>query len=318
MTTLPRLSEHCPRPGRGGSRSRPSEPAREVRDGRRLPRGVGGAAQERAVRRCRPVAVAQADRLRAAARTPTVAPDAWLLKGGFALELRLGGRARTTKDIDIDWIVGEGQATELLLDAAALELDDMFSFDIQRAAVDHELAGGGQRWMVRAEAGRPRLRACRHRRRLRQAACRGAGGALQASRLLEFAEIPSIAVPALAVEQHLAEKLHAYSRTYASDQPSSRVKDLVDVVVIAHTTAVDGKRLRQAMTAIFERRATHEPPKALASPPRDWVRPWATLVKHLPAEPDLASGFSVAAAFWNPMLSSEDGLVRWDPERLTW
>jgi predicted nucleotidyltransferase component of viral defense system len=251
------------------------------------------------------------------ARLKVVAPDGWLLKGGFALELRLGGRARTTKDIDIDWIVGEGEATELLLDAAALELDDMFSFDVQRAAVDHELAGGGQRWMVRAElAGRDFERVVIDV---------GFGMppvvepvVLEASRLLEFAEIPSIAVPALAVEQHLAEKLHAYSRTYSGDRPSSRVKDLVDIVVIAHTTTVDGERLRQAVTAIFERRATHEPPAALPSPPRDWARPWATLVKHLPAEPDLASGFSVAAAFWNPMLASPDGSVRWDPERLAW
>jgi hypothetical protein len=251
------------------------------------------------------------------ARLQVVAPDGWLLKGGFALELRLGGRARTTKDVDIDWVVGEEEATELLLDAAVLELDDMFSFDIQRAGVDQELAGGGQRWMVRAElAGRDFERVVIDV---------GFGKppvvepvVLEASRLLEFAEIPSLAVPALAVEQHLAEKLHAYSRTYASDQPSSRVKDLVDIVVIARTTVVDGKRLRQAVTAIFGRRATHEVPKALASPPRDWVRPWTTLVKHLPAEAELASGFAVAATFWNPVLANQDGLVRWDPESLAW
>jgi hypothetical protein len=41
-------------------------------------------------------------------------------------------------------------------------------------------------------------------------------------------------------------------------------------------------------------------------------------VKHLPAAADLASGFAVAAAFWNPVLASEDGLVRWDPELLAW
>jgi Nucleotidyl transferase AbiEii toxin, Type IV TA system len=79
------------------------------------------------------------------ARLQVVAPDSWLLKGGFALELRLGGRARTTKDVDIDWTVGEGEATELLLDAAALDMEDMFSFDVRRAAIDDELAGGGQR-----------------------------------------------------------------------------------------------------------------------------------------------------------------------------
>ena len=28
-------------------------------------------------------------------------PDAWVLKGGLALQLRLGNQARTTKDIDV-------------------------------------------------------------------------------------------------------------------------------------------------------------------------------------------------------------------------
>ena len=48
------------------------------------------------------------------ARLHAVAPDVWVLKGGFALELRLGARARTTKDIDVDWAIGEDEAIELL------------------------------------------------------------------------------------------------------------------------------------------------------------------------------------------------------------
>jgi hypothetical protein len=251
------------------------------------------------------------------ARLQVVAPDGWLLKGGFALELRLGGRARTTKDVDIDWTVGEGEATELLLDAASLEMDDMFSFDVRRAAIDDDLAEGGQRWTVRAElAGRDFERV---------AIDVGFGKppvvepvTLTASRLLEFAEIPAIAVPALAVEQHLAEKLHAYSRTYAGGQASSRVKDLVDIVVIARTTTVDGDRLGEAVAAIFERRDTHEPPPALAPPSRGWARPWTTLVEHLPADADLDSGFSVAAAIWEPVLAGGVDPGKWDPELLVW
>lgn len=37
------------------------------------------------------------------ARLSTVAPGKWLLKGGFALDLRLTVPARTTKDVDIEW-----------------------------------------------------------------------------------------------------------------------------------------------------------------------------------------------------------------------
>jgi hypothetical protein len=35
------------------------------------------------------------------ARLATKEPEAWIVKGGFALQLRLGERARTTKDIDV-------------------------------------------------------------------------------------------------------------------------------------------------------------------------------------------------------------------------
>jgi len=35
------------------------------------------------------------------ARLAKKEPEAWIVKGGFALQLRLGTRARTTKDIDV-------------------------------------------------------------------------------------------------------------------------------------------------------------------------------------------------------------------------
>jgi len=58
------------------------------------------------------------------ARLQQVAPDAWLLKSGFALELRIADRARFTKDIDIDWTLGEAAATTALIDAARLDPGD--------------------------------------------------------------------------------------------------------------------------------------------------------------------------------------------------
>lgn len=36
------------------------------------------------------------------ARPLYVAPDRWIIKGGFALDLRLGDRARTTRDLDLN------------------------------------------------------------------------------------------------------------------------------------------------------------------------------------------------------------------------
>jgi hypothetical protein len=45
------------------------------------------------------------------ARLATSASSGWVLKGAFALELRLGLRARTTKDIDLGRADGEAAAT---------------------------------------------------------------------------------------------------------------------------------------------------------------------------------------------------------------
>jgi len=38
------------------------------------------------------------------ARLMRLQPDRWILKGGFAIQLRLVDKARTTKDIDITFI----------------------------------------------------------------------------------------------------------------------------------------------------------------------------------------------------------------------
>ena len=246
-----------------------------------------------------------------------MAPDGWYLKGGFALELRLGGKARSTKDVDIDWTVGLEQAIGLLLDATAHDSDDPFKFTVQRVSAEPIDADGGERWTARADlAGREFERV---------ALDIGFGkppvvtpDSLASSSLLDFAGIAAVTVPALAIEQHLAEKLHAYTRTYAGDRRSSRVKDLVDIAVIAHTTTVDGDRLRVATTSIFDRRATHDLTPKLPTPPPDWARPWATLTEHLPAEADLASGFRAAAAFWDPQLAGETAAMVWDPSAASW
>jgi hypothetical protein len=57
-------------------------------------------------------------------------PDHWVVKGGFALQLRLGDRARTTKDIDL---LATREVQEIyphLRDAGALDHGDWFSFEV--------------------------------------------------------------------------------------------------------------------------------------------------------------------------------------------
>ncbi len=64
------------------------------------------------------------------ARLLVAAPDRWVLKGGFALDLRLGARARPTRDLDLARGDAVEQVTADLLTAQAMDIEDHFVFAV--------------------------------------------------------------------------------------------------------------------------------------------------------------------------------------------
>jgi predicted nucleotidyltransferase component of viral defense system len=251
------------------------------------------------------------------ARLSAQAAGEWVLKGGLALELRLDELSRSTKDIDVDWNLSEDDATERLLDAADLDIGDMFEFRLQRADPDEDLDGDGQRWSATA------LLDGREFERILIDVTFAAAPIFEPDTvmsfgLLAFAGLDQIQVRTLAIEQHLAEKVHAYTRTYAGEQPSSRVKDLIDIDVIAATTPVDSDRLRTALNAIFTERATHAPPSKLPPPPQNWARTWSKLATNLPVAPTLSEGHQTAAIFLDPILAGTTTHHEWEPVTGRW
>lgn len=247
------------------------------------------------------------------ARLVTRAPGDWVLKGGFALELRLGDVARATKDADFEWRLDDHDATDLLLDAAALDLGDRFTFALERTTEATDLPGGGQRW---------RLVAYLARRTFERAVIDIAFNAapvqtpdqVVTSDLLSFAGITAVQVPTVGIEQHLAEKLHAYTRVYSHGRTNTRVKDLVDIAVIANTSTINASQLNEAIRTIFDRRGEQSPPHSVPPPPSTWARPWNRLVRDLPASEDMAAGHAIATTLFNPVLAETrtDGL--WQPD----
>jgi hypothetical protein len=90
------------------------------------------------------------------ARLNEVAPEEWILKGGFALDLRLADRARATRDVDLDWQTDAEQLSEKLIEAAEVSGDDFFTFQIERTGMPPERLGGSHRFRVTSRlAGRP-------------------------------------------------------------------------------------------------------------------------------------------------------------------
>jgi hypothetical protein len=125
-----------------------------------------------------------------------------------------------------------------------------------------------------------------------------------------------LVVPGLPLEQRVAEKVHAYTRKYSGGRPSSRVKDLVDLLTISSSARVDGTRLQAALEATFEARATHPPPESLPPPPGAWAAPYRRLAEELGRDGSLADGYRDVAGFLDPILAAGSGA--WDPRRGCW
>jgi hypothetical protein len=77
---------------------------------------------------------------------------------------------------------------------------------------------------------------------------------LRAPDLLSFAGIARAEVPVLPLEQQVAEKVHTYTRRYGRGQPSTRVKDLVELVLVKRSMTLEAARLREALEVTVDRR----------------------------------------------------------------
>lgn len=216
-------------------------------------------------------------------------PAGFVLKGGFCLEVRLPGSARSTRDVDF---VGRLALTtdpedvrdeldELLDDAG---IDDGFTFAVGAAV---RLRGDN----VEANAWRVAVLASLDGTRFEQVKLDLVGQLLEIAGATEQLIVPSpvaipgaelVSVDAVDVHQHAAEKFHAYARLYAQDRPSSRVKDLVDLVLLTEAGLLtDPARLKQRLDVVYRERDAVMPVAALPQPPADWQRPYEAFAHEL-------------------------------------
>jgi hypothetical protein len=232
----------------------------------------------------------------------------WVLKGGYALELRFKA-ARSTVDIDLTVqrvaAVASGDQNqivrEMLQTAADISLGDWFEFAVGPASMDLTAAPyGGARYSVEArmdertfarfylDAGVGDV----VMRPLEKIACRD---------WLGFAGIESSRVLMIAREQQFAEKIHAY--TLPRNAANSRVKDLVDLALLIGSGGLDKQRIMEALRLTFERRGTHDLPATLHPPPADWQVPFHALAEECRLPTDVAGVFSGVQKFVEEVLA---------------
>ena len=251
------------------------------------------------------------------ARMVTVNPDLWVVKGGYALEMRLGARARTTKDVDAALRAPLEDASSLLATAASAHLGDWFEFEVgQPGQAATGAPQDGLRFPVRCLLD-GRMFESFHLDVGTGDPLPGEVDYLTGPALLEFAGIAPVRVPAYPLAQQLAEKVHALTRPYASGEVT-RVKDLVDILLIGQMCGFEIEALRDALVATFQARNTHPMPGRLPSPPRSWDRPFSRLATELAAPWSRLEAAALAAReFIDPVLSGRVGST-WNPTEWRW
>jgi hypothetical protein len=227
--------------------------------------------------------------------------DGWVLKGGYALEMRFH-MARSTKDLDLTVRSAQRRAgdsislRERLQLAASIELPDFFMFTVGEAMAElNQAPEGGARFPVDARLD--------GRTFVKFHVDLGVGDEVleplenvEGEDWLGFAGIPAVVVPALSVEQHWAEKFHAYTRP--REAPNSRVRDLVDLLLILKHEAPETERVRAAVDATFQRRGMHSVPDVVREPPSAWAKPFTALAAECGLEQTLATAHERVEAFW--------------------
>jgi predicted nucleotidyltransferase component of viral defense system len=222
-------------------------------------------------------------RLQQGALTP------WILKGGFALELRLGNLARMTKDLDLTADLGFfGEATpspsklsDRLREDLERENEDKFAFQVAEGG-DEELPTQGVksfRFLVETRLDGRRFENIK--------IDVGVGDPLvppveeiKGSDFLSFAGIAVPLIRATSRAQHFAEKIHALTRPF-DDRINTRVKDLADLMLFSRHGLPQTNDIKNAVTKIFENRKTHEIPSSIGIPPATWATSYSAMASQL-------------------------------------
>lgn len=240
-------------------------------------------------------------------------PDRWILKGGLALQFRLGQRARTTKDIDL-LLTGSTTGLDLhqvLVRSALRDLGDWFQFQVVQAPSDITPRFPVQSFLdgrsfdafhLDIGYGDPVLEPPER---------------LSGPALLEFAEIAPAVVPCYPLVQQIAEKVHAYTRSYQSGE-TTRIRDWVDILLMAELGRFSALSLWRALEATFEARKTHPLPDYLPSPPSRWEPAFREMNREIDLDQEtFADAADAVARFIDPILGGQV-VGDWDNTEWAW
>lgn len=232
----------------------------------------------------------------------------WVLKGGMALEVRLGGVARATKDLDLGLRLAppdHQEAADLLTEALVYDADDHFDFtvirvkplaieragDILRASVRCRLAG--REWAtIQVDIG-IRTHELAETERLRVPGN------------LEFADIAPPTIETIDLARHVAEKFHGMLVEF-DDRENSRTRDLADLVLLVEHDLIDPAAARSSIVDVFAERDTALP-AVLPALPASWPSTYASIAEEHGIHPaSFDEAVNLIAGLWADLFPSQE------------
>ena len=242
----------------------------------------------------------------------------WVVKGAVALLARKLG-VRGSLDIDVYRAKATDAAEADLRAAAAADLGDNFRFDVgaRERAEDDPTA---TRLRVTAYTGQQVFEQFRIDLAGEKVRMTGTPEDVAALARIDLPDVEQKGYRAYPLVDHVADKIAATFDLYGpSRRPSTRYKDLVDLVAIARGARIDAAAQLTALASEAQRRDLTLPERFDVPERRLWERGYAKEAKAslLTDAQTLGGALDIVRRFADPLLSgTADG--RWDPQRQEW
>lgn len=253
------------------------------------------------------------------ARLGAVAGERLTLRGGRALDLRLG-HTRNVRDPEVTLDAPDAAVLDVLVAATRQDLGDYFVFTvrevldppnhiaegmrvpIQRYRLDARLAGVPWGDPFGLDVYRPEPGA-------------GAAERRPGSEILSFGGVARSDHRVLSMASHVADAIHFYTLGQPTRHP--RVWDLPDLAQLATTGPVSGDEVQEAIRLLFAHRGTHTPPDKVPPFPAAWVPHAERLMRdeRIPWR-NVDELVDLAGTFIGPILAGGRGT--WNPGTWRW
>lgn len=245
----------------------------------------------------------------------------WVLAGGGALLSRLDS-ARSTTDVDLGTMdTGIEGAVEALRELASYDLGDFFRFRYRKQTSPPDVFWPQHRAISRLSF--EVFLGAQSKGTLRVDV---AGGVSITSTPELVSPAHSLNLPLLKsfpyllypVVDHIADKVCATLSSY-NGHPSTREKDLVDLVVLATTQKIDGSDLWRALRTESELRGLRQVMEFAI--PSGWGSRYEAIASKTPGchvAVTIKDARVLTSDFLNPALNGSSRAKTWSPDSLSW